>query len=130
MQAIRGLCLATLVLCSSACGIYGSQPGREERAVAQAGERGFTQVGQHVVEGDRYVHMRVLLSDETNPCAGKLIVDMNHSKDDAGESTTILVRDTFLKPDGTAYRVVPKDVRDPIISEMNDDPELSTWFKK
>ena len=122
--------MAILVLCISACGLYGSQPSPEERAVAQVAERGFIQVGRHTIEDERYVHIQVLFGDKANPCAGKLVVDTDHFKDDAGKSTTVLVRDTFPRPDGTMYRVVPKDVGDPIISEMNDDSELFTCFKK
>lgn len=130
VRTSKRLCLAVFLLFGSACSIYGSEPGREERAVAQASERGFHRVGQPAVVDDRYVHMLVWFGDEANPCSGKLIVDMSRPKDEAGKSTTVIVPETFLRPDGIAYRAIPKQVQDPIISEMNDDDDLRTCFQE
>lgn len=124
-------CLA-LVLLVSGCGfVYGHQPGREERVLTEVRDRGFMRVvGQHAIVDDRYAHIQVLFGDEANPCAGRVIVDMNRSRDDEGNSTTVIVPETFLGPDGTPHRAMPKRVEDPIISEMNDDVELESCFGK
>ena len=130
-MVIRWFCVVVFLFCGSACSaIYGPQTSSEDRAVAQVQERGFTQVGEYAIEGERYVRIQVLFGDKNNPCAGVLIVDMDHPKDDAGESTTIIVPDTFPKQSGRSemYRSIPKQVRDPIISEMNDDRELDSCF--
>ena len=128
-RVIRWLGIAVLLLSGSACSaIYGDQPGREERAVAQVSERGFKQVGEHAVVDDRYVHVRVLFGDEAQPCAGMLIIDMDYARYSTGPSTTVIKPETFLKPDGTPYRPIPKQVQDPVIDKMNDDPELDSCF--